>query len=78
MRGKLSKIEERVDAVHKNNIPTNYTIIGDVITRPKVGTQFLLTNSYFHTSTVVEILEQNEKLIRFRTFNSIYELTWLY
>lgn len=71
---KISKIEEREDALFPNNIETGYEkILGidsEDFVAPVVGECFLLLSSdnYFRTSIVKEIIDENT----FKTMNSIY------
>ena len=68
---KISKIEERVDAEHKHNMPVGYLKIGSMLNRPKVN-ECLYVGS-LRTSLIQEILSYD----KVKTLNSIYVIEYL-
>lgn len=70
----LTKIKEVDKPLVPNNIAKGFKKRGFIDTEPTVGLFLLVTTktTYFHTSTIVEIIDANT----FRTYNSIYH--WKY
>jgi hypothetical protein len=67
---RLTKLEERPDALYKNNISVGFSKEGKFIKEPVVGESFFVGYGY-STSTVTNIIDENT----FRTRNSIYQWT---
>lgn len=69
---KLVKIKEVEDALHPNNIKEGYEKIGYMQNEPRIGECFWVytISSYFHTSTIQEIIDKDT----FKTLNSIYKI----
>jgi uncharacterized protein with PIN domain len=72
MNIKLEKLEELPDAHHPNNIPVNFTKIGEFMEAPKVGEAFWVGNNW-RTSLVTEIIDSHT----FKTMNSIYRYSFV-
>lgn len=70
----LTKIKEVDKPLTPNNIAEGFKKRGFIEVEPIVGSILLITTklTYFHTSTIVEIINANT----FRTYNSIYH--WEY
>ena len=70
MKVKITKIEEREDALHPQNIPVGKEYIKEfpdaLFEEPQVGTCFFLGS--FRTSAVQEVIDENTV----KTHNSIY------
>ena len=80
---KLFKVNTRDDAEvpQEGKYPSNTVLkIGKMlnISKPKVGVGFVILSPQnypiFHTSKVVEILEETDKNIKFKTLNSVYDI----
>lgn len=80
----LKKLNTLEDAEYpqKEKYPDGYEKLGLMWehNKPKVGEPFLVltakTCPTFHTSTVIEILEEKDNSIIFKTLNSMYQLTY--
>jgi hypothetical protein len=68
---KIFKVEERLDAVHKNNMPVGYYKVGVMHDKPKLG-EALYVGS-LHTSMLQEIISYD--LVK--TLNSLYQIEYL-
>lgn len=75
----IKKIETLENAPHPNAcLPADYETIRetnpDMFSLPKVGESFTVMGpgGWFTSSTVTEILEENETSGKFKTLNSIY------
>lgn len=80
MKVLIKKLETNSDALHPDaKLPPDYeNIIKDVpesyFIKPTVGYAFALegVTHFFHSSMVMEIIEDNETSGKFKTLNSIY------
>lgn len=77
---KLTKESEAPKPLHPNHIPTGRTIIGEVKIHPTKGGRCMilyekdLKPAMFYTSTIQQIISENDTEVVFRTLNSIYKL----
>lgn len=78
---KLTKLTELPDALHPNNIPEGAVHKGWMRTKPTLNERFYVYSegyTNFSTSGVQEIISEDETQITFKTYSSIYQLTYLH